>query len=198
VEQTLNSAVKRSNRLNPLGFACFGFVLFNVVHFARPEDWIPGLTAVPLAKITGILIVLALVFSFSIIRCRMPWEVTFLSLLVVQLWVTVPFSPGWRGGAFNVMLDFSKVLPLVIVIYGAVRSLKWLRWILFVQGVSVGAIASIVNRHTSGGRPQRVFPGMYGNPNDLALSIDLSLPLCLVLAPEAIGRSSHGPLPCSR
>jgi putative inorganic carbon (HCO3(-)) transporter len=154
------------------------------VYFARPEDWIPGLAAVPLAKITGILILLALGFSFNNIRWHMPWEVTFLGLLVVQLWLAAAFSPVWRGGAFNDMLDFSKVLPLVIVIHGAVRSLKRLGWILFVQTTSVAAIAigSIVNRHILGGRLQSVLSGMSGNPNDLALLIDVTLPLCLALA----------------
>jgi O-antigen ligase len=155
-----------------------------IVYFARPEDWIPGLAAVPLAKITGILILVPLVFSFSNIRWRMPQEVIFLSLLVAQLWLTVPFSPVYRRGAFNVMLDFSKVLPLVIVIYGTVRSMKRLRRILFVQAASIAAIAitSIVNRHTSGGRLQGALFGVYGNSNDLALVIDLGLPLCLALA----------------
>ena len=184
VEQDSKSSVKRSSRREPLGFAYFGLVLFMVVYFARPEDWIPGLAAVPLAKITGFLILFALVFSFKNIRWHMPREVIILILLVVQLWLTVPFSPVWRGGAFNVMLDFSKVLPLVIVIYAAVRSMKRLSWILFVQASSVAAIAiiSIVNAHISRGRLQGALSSMYANPNDVALVIDLSLPLCLGLA----------------
>ena len=155
-----------------------------VVYFARPEDWIPGLAAVPLAKITGIVILLALVLSVGNIRWHMPREIIFLILLVVQLWLSAVFSPVWRGGAFNVMLDFSKVLPLVVVIYAAVRSMKRLSWILFVQAASVAAIAvvSVVNAHILRGRLQGALSGMYGNPNDLALIIDISLPLCLVLA----------------
>jgi putative inorganic carbon (hco3(-)) transporter len=155
-----------------------------VVYFARPEDWIPGLSAVPLAKMAGVLILLALAFSFSNIQWQLPREVIFLGLLVVQLWLAVVFSPVWKGGAFNVMLDFSKALPLVIVIYGAVRSMKRLRWILFVQAASIAAIAitSVVYAHRPGGRLQGVLSGMYANSNDLALVIDLSLPLCLALA----------------
>jgi O-antigen ligase len=155
-----------------------------IVYFARPGDWIPGLAAVPLGKITGILILLALIFSSSNIRWHMPQEVIFLSLLVVQLWLTVPLSTVWKGGAFSVMLDFSKVLPLVIVIYGTVRTLNRFQWILFVQAASVAAtaIGSIVHAHLLGGRLEGVLSGMYGNPNDLALAIDLSLPLCLALA----------------
>src|SRR5262249_3056805 len=129
-----------------------------VVYFARPEDWIPGLAVVPLAKITGIMMLLALVFSFSQIRWHMPVEVIFLALLVAQLWLAAAFSPVWRGGAFNVMLDFSKVLPLVIVMYGAIRSMKGLRWILLVQAASVAAIAiaSVINAQILKGRMQSV------------------------------------------
>ena len=114
----------------------------------------------------------------------MPQEVIFLTLLVAQLWLAAVFSPVWKGGAVNVMLDFSKVLPLVIVIYAAVRSMSRLRWILFVQATCVAAIAiiSIVNAHILRGRLQSVLSGIYGNPNDLALAIDLTLPLCLALA----------------
>jgi len=183
VEEVSKSVVKHSNRRRPLGFTYFGLVVFMVVYFARPEDWIPGLAGVPLAKIAGIMILLALVFSFGNIRWNMPLEIAFLSLLVVQLWLAAVFSPVWKGGAVNTMLDFSKVLPLVIVIYGVVRSINGLRGILFVQGASFAVIAiiSIVNQHTTGGRLQGA-SASFGNSNDLALLIDLSLPLCLALA----------------
>ena len=57
MEEVLTSNVKRLSRREPLGFAFFGLILFMVVYFARPEDWIPGLGAVPLAKLTGALMV---------------------------------------------------------------------------------------------------------------------------------------------
>ena len=184
MEQASKSDVKNSNRREPLGFVYFGLVLFMVAYFARPQDWMPGLAGIHLMKITAMFLLLALVFSFSTIRWHMPQEVIFLSLLLVQLWLTVPFSPVWRGGAFNVTLDFSKVLPLIIVIFAAVRSMKRLRWILFVQSSSVAAIAiiSIVVAKGSGGRLRGFLSGVYGNSNDLALAIDLSLPLCLAFA----------------
>lgn len=183
-EQHLKPNFKSSNRRERLGFAFVGLVLFMIVYFVRPEDWIPGLAAVPLAKITGVLILLALVFSVGNVPWHIPREIIFLCLLVAQLWLAAVFSAVWKGGAVNVMLDFSKVLPLVLVIYLAVRSMKRLRWILFVQGASVAAIAvaSVVNAHILRGRLQGALSGMYGNPNDLALVIDLSLPLCLALA----------------
>lgn len=155
-----------------------------VVYFSRPEDWLPGLAGIPVAKIAAIPILLALCFSISKIRWQFPPEIILLSLLLVQLWLAVPFSPVWRGGAFKEMVNFSKVLPLVLVIYWTVRSLKRLQWILFVQAGSVAAIAiaSVLHGPISGGRLEGVVSGMYGNSNDLAVSIDLSLPLCLALA----------------
>lgn len=183
MEQVLKSKLKHFNQGESLGFAYFWLLLFLVVEFARPEDWIPGLEAAHLARMTVVLILLALAFSFNNISWRMPREAIFFILLVAQLWLTVPFSPVWRMGAFNVMLGFSKVVPLVIVIYGVVRSIKRLRWILFAQAACVAAVAivSIANRHTSG-RLQGALSGMYQNPNDFALIIDLTLPLCLALA----------------
>lgn len=183
-ERASSPKVKRPKRREPLGFAFFGLMLFMVVYFARPEDWIPGLSAVPLAKIAGVLIFFALLLSVDNIRWNMPPEVTFLTLLVAQLWLAAVFSTVWRGGAVSVMLDFSKVLPLFLVIYLAVRSMKRLRSILFVQAVCVAVIAavSVVNAHELAGRLQGALSGIYGNPNDLALIIDISLPLCLALA----------------
>jgi O-antigen ligase len=184
MDQGLKSRTKRSNLREPLAFAYVGLILFMVVYFVRPEDWIPGLIGIPLAKITGILIFLSLVFPLLRIRWHVPQEIIFLILLVVQLWVAAIYSPVWKGGAVNMVIDFSKVLPIVFIIYAAVRSMTRLRWILFVQAASVGtiAIASIISRQTVVGRLQGVLQGIYRDPNDLAVLIDLTLPLCLALA----------------
>ena len=184
MDQDLKSRAKRSNLREPLAFAYVGLILFMVVYFARPEDWIPGLIGVPLAKITGILIFLAMFFPFLQIRWHMPKEIVFLTLLVAQLWAAAFFSPVWRTGAVRAVVDFSKVLPLVFVIYAAVRSMTRLHWIFFVQAASVAtvAIASIISRQTIVGRLEGVLQGVYKDPNDLAVLIDLTLPLCLALA----------------
>src|SRR5215469_9087637 len=184
MDQGLKSIAKRSNLREPLAFAYVGLILFMVVYFVRPEDWIPGLIGIPLAKITGILIFLAMFFPFLQIRWHMPQEIMFLTLLVAELWVAAFFSPVWRAGAASVMVDFSKILPLVFVMYAAVRSMTRLRWLFFVQAASVTtiAIASIISRQTIGGRLEGVLQGIYRDPNDLAVIIDLALPLCLALA----------------
>jgi hypothetical protein len=183
VEQVLEPKVKRFTRREPLGFAFFWLILYLIVEYARPGDWILGLESAHLARIAVSLILLALLFSFHQISWRMPKTLVFLILMMAQLWLSVLFSPVWKQGAFNVMQGFSKVLLLVIVIYGVVRSMNRLRWIFIVQSVCVTAVCieSLHTRHSTG-RLQGVLSGMYENPNDFALVIDFTLPFCLALA----------------
>src|SRR5712692_1028590 len=49
------SVRQRISRRTPLVGAYVSLLLFMVVYCARPEDWIPGLSTVPLAKLTGAL-----------------------------------------------------------------------------------------------------------------------------------------------
>src|SRR5579859_5794371 len=176
------SVPRLSVQRQPLLLAYFWLLLFSVVNFARPEDWNPGLTRIPLAKITGILAFVALVFAIGKVRLKFARELIYLLLLLGQLCLTVPFSPVWRGGAFQGVLDFSKVVVIGIVMVLVVRTVTRLRYLLFVQAASVAivAVVSVWKGRGLGGRLEGVLNGNYANSNDLALTIVVSLPLCLV------------------
>ena len=158
-------------------------VLFMVIYCARPEDWIPGLSNVPLAKIAGILALLALVFSLRHIRQRFPRKSYIYSFLIGQLFLASVLSPVWRGGALQTTLDFAKVLLIVVVMTVAVNTSKRLRLLIFVQAASVAMIAAVtvLKGRLLVGRLEGMLGGNYSNPNDLALAIVISLPLCLAL-----------------
>lgn len=178
-------AQRQTPRREPLAGAYAWLLSFMVVYCARPQEWIPKIGAVvPLGKVTGILAFLALCFAIGRVRQRLPREVIYLTLLIAQLWLTVPMSTVWRGGALDNVLEFSKVLPIVIVISLAVRNETRLRRLLLLQSTSVAIIAAIAiwKGHFSAGRLglEGVVGGNYANPNDLAFSIVLTLPLCLV------------------
>jgi len=158
-------------------------LLFMVVYCARPEDWIPGLSAFPLGKMAGVLALLALMFSLRQFRSSLPREVIYLILLVGQLFLAAAMSPVWRGGSVQKTLDFAKVLLIVIVMSVAVNTAWRLRRLILIQASSVALIAAVAawKGHLVGGRLEGTLGANYSDPNDLALAIIISLPLCLAL-----------------
>jgi hypothetical protein len=168
----------------PLQTAFFWLSAFYFVYCARPEDWIPGLTYIPLAKITAVCGVIALIFRTGkpkrSIR-NLPLEGHLLIGLVCFLVLTSLFSPVWRGGALNNSLGFAKVAVAWVATFLVITSLKRLERIIFVQTASVAAIAvvSLVTGRASA-RLGGVLRGIYDNSNDLAFAIVLSLPFCFV------------------
>lgn len=178
-----------------VGYA--GLLLFVLVYCARPEDWTPAATAIPFAKITGFMAVAGFLVSVLLERrgvLHLPREMFFLVLLFGQMCLAIPFAL-WRGGAFAVVFyQYSKVVLITLVIATTVTSLPLLRRLLFVQAGSIATMAavSIMGHRGIGGmvfRTGGVVGGIFGNPNDLALSLALTFPLCLALL-----FSTHHPL----
>src|SRR6267378_2434004 len=166
---TSDTAIRplQTGRPQSLTGAFWGLAAFLVVYCARPEDWIPGLSVAPLAKITGISALLALVFSLRQIRSSLPREVIYLILLVGQLFLAAAMSPVWRGGAVLQTLDFAKVLLIIIVMSVALNTASRLRRLIFVQAASVAVIASVAvwKGHFLGGRLEGTLGAYYSDPN---------------------------------
>jgi O-antigen ligase len=166
----------------PLSGAYFWVLAFFIMYCARPEDWIPGLSHLHLARIVGLFALVAFIMSVGSIQGSFPKVTTLLILLVVQLGLASLFSPVWRGGALRTTLAFSKVVLIIMVMAIAVTSLPRLRRLIFVQTLCVAlvAIISIKESHLVAGRLEGALNGIYQNPNDLAISIVLTLPFCLM------------------
>ena len=167
----------------PLKGAYFWLTVFYLVYCARPEDWVPGLQSVPLAKISGVFAIIGLLLSLG--RSKrglrdLPREAAYLLFLIGLFFVSAAFSPVWKGGAFFRALDFAKVFVAWLLTFVVVTSLARLRRVLFIQTASV-AVISIVSmaKGVSHPRLEGVLGGIYSNPNDLAFAIVLSLPFCL-------------------
>ncbi|PYV99677.1 MAG: hypothetical protein DMG89_06680 [Acidobacteria bacterium] len=177
-----------------LSGAFFWLSAFYFVYCARPEEWIPGLHLLPLAKISGLFALLGLLMSLG--RSKrgirdLPKEAIYLLLMIGLLVVSALFSPIWRGGAFFRTLDFGKVLVAWILTFLCATDLKRLRRLLYIQTVSVAFISVVsVLKGRSHPRLEGAIGGMYSNPNDLAFAIVLSLPFCLafLLGTESLAR----------
>jgi O-antigen ligase len=173
----------RVPKSEPLKGAYIWLMVFYLVYCGRPEDWIPGLHDIPLAKISGIFAVIGLLSSLG--RSKrgirdLPRESLYLLLLIAVFFVSAAFSPVWKGGAFLRTLDFAKVFVVWVLTFVAVTSLARLRRVLFVQTASVAVIAIVsMMKGFSHPRLEGALGGIYSNPNDLAFSIVLSLPFCL-------------------
>jgi O-antigen ligase len=176
-------APKVEQKREPLQGAFFWLSAFYIVYCARPEDWIPGLKYLPLAKITTACGLAALVFGIGRGKRsfrHLPREGRYLIALACFLVFTSFFSPVWRGGAFFSSLDFAKVAVVWVLTFLVTTNFKRLRQIIFVQTASVAVVAIIsVVKGRNTPRLIGVLGGNYDNSNDLAFAIVLSLPFCL-------------------
>lgn len=168
---------------DPTKAGYFWLSAFFVVYCARPEDWIPGLKIIPLAKITAICAMISLLTSLGRTKRTfkdVPPEGKYLLVMILLLFVSAIFSPVWKGGALSQTIDFSKVFIIFVLTFLLITNFERLRKIIFIQTVSVVVISiiSIVKgRHLD--RLEGVIGGIYSNPNDLAFAVVLTIPFAL-------------------
>jgi len=157
-------------------------VLFSFVYFVRPEDFVPGLSYLYLARVLGGITLLALVFGVKRSeRGKIPLEGKILIALLAQMLLCIP-TAFWRGGAMDVVLNrFSKGVIVALLIPLVVTGVKELRRLLYIQAASITLItfASILVHRTLDGRLLGIQSGILENPNDLAINIAINFPLCM-------------------
>lgn len=168
---------------DPTRSAFFWLSGFFVVYCARPEDWIPGLIYLPLAKITAIMAMWGLFNALGKTKRKfkdLPGESRILLVMIILLYVGGFLSPVWRGGAVTRTMDFSKIYIAWVLVFLLVTTFDRLRRIIFIQAASVVLIcvAALVKGHSTP-RLDGVLGGIYSNPNDLAFAIVLSMPFVL-------------------
>jgi hypothetical protein len=167
----------------PQAGAFFWLSAFFFVYCARPEDWIPGMKLIPLAKITGILAMWGLLQSLGRTKRTfkdLPLEARLLLAMILLLFLSAVFSPVWRGGALSETIDFAKVFIAWVLTFLLITTFDRLRTIIFIQTASVVSICAIsmIKGHNQP-RLEGVIGGIYSNSNDLAFAIVLTLPFAL-------------------
>ncbi len=168
---------------DPTKGAFFWLSAFFLVYCARPGDWTPGLSYIPLAKITAILALWGLFRSLGRTKRTLkdiPKEGRLLVTMIGLLFLGGFLSPVWRGGAVSRTIEFSKIIVAWSLVFLLITTFDRLRRIIFVQAASVVVIciAALIKGHDIP-RLNGAIGGLYSNPNDLAFAIVLSLPFAL-------------------
>lgn len=171
-----------TQRAKRSSFAYLTLTAFSILYFARPEDVIPGLGAIPVGKITGGVALVALICGLAgkSGSIKLPKELKILLLFLGWLCIDIFFA-FWRGGAFATVRDkYSKVVIVAFLVSLVVTSLAQLRRLLLIQAASVALVTVVSILRYHGGRMSGVQEGLLANPNDLAMNIALNWPLCLM------------------
>jgi O-antigen ligase len=165
-------------------------MLFSLIYYLRPEDFIPGLDAIPIGKISGGIALLALIFGVPArLRHKLTIELKVLLLLLGQMMLCIPFA-FWRSGSYDTVVNkFSKGVIVAVLIYLVTTSVAELRKLLLIQAGSIALItvASVLVHRTEVGRLMGIQKGILENPNDLAINIAINFPLCVAFMLAAKG-----------
>src|SRR6516162_5792877 len=148
-------------------------VALSFIYFVRPEDYIPGLSYIPIAKIAGGISLIALVFGVSgQWQANQPKELRLLYLLYAWWWLGVPFA-SWKSNSLKLVLsDCFKAVVVAILVSLVVNSMRELRRLLWLQSAAVmlNAMGALLLHKVDGeGRLEGLGEGALFNPNDLAI-----------------------------
>ncbi len=166
-----------------LSGAFFWLCAFYFVYCARPEEWVPLLGYLPLAKITAGFALLSLLASAGKTPRtfkNLPREAKYLLGLICVLFLSAFLSPIWKGGAFWHTVDFAKVYIAWVLTFLLTTDWERLKRVILIQNASVSVIAAIsIVKGYNLPRLEGIIGGIYSNPNDLAFALVLSIPFNL-------------------
>lgn len=180
---------------HPLAF--IGLFLFTLLLYVRPNELFPDIFGTfPIMKIVAILTLIVYIGGKLGQGERLstwPLEMSMLAVIILIGIVLTPISAA-PAASIELLTDtFFKVTVIFVLMINLVDTTKRLRLIMKLvvicgTGISAGSIAKFVEgKFTAtiqgvGVRIEGTVGGIFGNPNDLAMALDLLLPLAIVLA----------------
>jgi putative inorganic carbon (hco3(-)) transporter len=159
-------------------------VALSFIYFVRPEDYIPGLGYIPIAKIAGGISLIALIFGVSgQWEENKPRELRLMYMLYAWWCLGIPFSSWKSNSILLVFSDCVKCVVVLVLVSLVVNSIRELRQLLKLQvaAVMLNAMGAILLHKTDmDGRLMGLGNGALVNPNDLAINIALNWPICVM------------------
>lgn len=178
-----------------LAFA--GLFVFTLLLYVRPNELFPSAIGdFPIMKIVAILTLIVYIGGKLGGGERLsiwPLEMSMLSVIIFLGIILIPIASAPNASIELLTDTFFKVVVIFVLMINLVDTRKRLRMMMKVvvicgTGISAGSILRFLEgRFTAaiqgvGVRIEGVVGGIFGNPNDLAMALDLLLPLAVVLA----------------
>ncbi|HEV3057930.1 MAG TPA: O-antigen ligase family protein [Vicinamibacterales bacterium] len=175
----------------PRDWGYLGLLAFTTVLLFRPQDQMPGLNSLHIAEVcalVGLAPMLLHRFARRLPVFRVTPETIGLALFGAVIIATVPFSI-WPGGALQEFIDeYLKVLVVFVLMMNTLTTPKRLDQITWLIVLCIGYVAFRgvfdyargVNL-MEGNRLTGAVNGIFGNPNDLALTMVTFLPVAAVV-----------------
>ncbi len=174
-----------------VGFSFWALMGFTFVLLLAPQERFPVLAPLRIAMMTALLAIAAHVLDrlsrrLPIMAFTAPIKIVL--CLVAWSLITAPFSL-WPGGSVMFLLEnYSKTVIVFILLATVIDSrarLKLFSWGLVLMSIplavtTIGNFMSGISIQT-GDRVAGYSAGLTANPNDLALMLNLILPLCIAL-----------------
>jgi hypothetical protein len=191
VSASVSGPTRRGPAASAHAVAYAGLILFTVLLYARPNDLLP-IGTFPLVKIMTI----GTLIAFFVERLLMggplsimPRPFKYLLAMAGLVVVSIPLGLD-PSNSFTAFTDvFLKTLLVFLLMINVVTSFRRLRLMMEVTVLSAAFVAVITlsdflqgRNLVEGFRATGAVGGIFGNPNDLALAMNVVLPLAIGLA----------------
>jgi len=181
--------------------AFYALFLFTVILLLAPQAYFPVLAPFRIALLAAAIAMFAHVSSqLSNARPMLRFSPGIRLVVWLLLWVmlTIPLSQ-WPGGSLNLVLShYSKTVIVLLLLANVINTLPKLRVICTGLALMSAFLAlTTIKNYLSGtymGQGERVLGtqgALTGNPNDMALMLNLLLPICVGLLLAAQTRTKH-------
>lgn len=184
----------------PLGAAFWALLAFTVILIGAPQEYVPALAPLRIALVAAAAAAAAHLATRLGARAEprpVAPEVLLAGCLLIWAVGTIPASM-WPGGSVQVLTELYLKSLIVFWLLGEIvsntRRLRILLWTLsaLIVPLSLAALGNFRSGAMTSGRIEGYGGGLTSNPNDLALMLNLLLPLAGVLALTARRRAARG------
>jgi probable O-glycosylation ligase (exosortase A-associated) len=174
-----------------LGFSFWALMGFTFILLLAPQERFPVLAPMRIAMIAALLAIVAHLFrrisrGQSIITFSPPIKIVI--ALVAWSLITAPLSYWPTGSVMFLLESYAKVLIVFVLLANVIDTRA--RLVIFTWGLvlmSIPLAVTTIGNYMSGitiptgDRVEGYSAGLTANPNDLALMLNIILPLCIAL-----------------